>query len=94
MNTNIKEINTAERKDIKRFPLLLEYYDIYTGKICIPLDTFVSNSNIQKECFDLLGSKNLIKFDACWAMTRALIGNEDGDLIEGVVIQRAEEWLS
>ena len=80
-------------QDVEECPALEEYYDFMTGNICIPLHEFLSKPHVKDEVFSLLGSKSLVTFDACWAMTRGLIGDEEGELIPGVIITSAVELL-
>ena len=90
---SLKELGKLEVEDINKYHKLKEYYDSYTGNVCIPLPEFLNNSLIRKEAFSLLGSKSLVSYNACWTMTRALIGDEDGELIPGVVIRTAIDFL-
>ena len=92
-----KEYLTALGKacveDVKRYPTLDEYYDPMSSLICIPLSVYLNTPKIQRDTFSLIGSKNLVGLDACWAMTRGLIGDKDGELIPGVIITSAVDLL-
>ena len=92
-SSKLTALGKACTQDVEKCPALREYYDVMTGNICIPLDEFLSKPHVKDEAFSLLGSKNLVTFDACWAMTRDLIGDENGELISGVIITSAVDLL-
>lgn len=87
----LTDLGRACERDVKKHPLLLKYYDPYASNICIPLSDFVNDIHIRQEAFSLLGSKTLTTFNACWAMMRDLIGDENGEMISGVVITQADK---
>lgn len=86
MSRYLTDFGVAIEKNAERHLFLLDYYDTFTGNICIPLEVFLSDDDIRKDAFSLLESENLVNFDANWCLTRSLIGDEDGELIEGVVL--------
>ena len=92
-----KEYLTALRKacveDVKRYQTLDEYYDPMSSLIRIHLEVYLNTPKIQKDTFSLIGSKSLVAFDACWAMTRGLIWDENGEPIPGVIITSAVDLL-
>lgn len=90
----LTDLGKAELEDVKHYPSLDKYYDSMVGNICIPLSDFLNTPSVRFEAFSLLGSKNLVTFDACWVMTQGLIGDEDGELIPGVIITAVVDLLS
>lgn len=78
---------------VHRYPNIVKYWDYMSGAICIPEAVFIREDNVRKEVFELLSNQELsAEYNEIWCMTRKLIGDDNGELIDGVVLTTVEDF--
>lgn len=72
---------------------LVKYWDYMSGNICIPEKVFLEDDAVRNEAFKLLGNQELsAEYDKIWCLFRKLIGDENGELIDGVVLTTVNDF--